>query len=135
MMNCRLFSKLFFMNLLKRRQFIIDVLHPGRANVSKADLKAYVAKQFNVADPATIVSFGFRTQFGGGRSSGFCLIYENQSYLKMFEPRYRQIRAGLKQKVERSRKQMKEAKNRGKKVWGTGRRAALKKERRAAAQE
>ena len=53
----------------------------------------------------------------------------------MFEPRYRQIRAGLKNKVERSRKQLKEAKNRAKKVWGTGRRAALKKERRAAAQE
>merc|ERR1712032_354366 len=96
------------------------------------DLKGYIANQFDVADPSTIISFGFRTQFGGGRSTGFCLIYENQSYLKMFEPRYRQIRAGLKQKVERSRKQMKEAKNRGKKVWGTGRRAALKKERRAA---
>ena len=26
-------------SLLKRRQFIIDVLHPGRANVSKQDLK------------------------------------------------------------------------------------------------
>ena len=97
--------------------------------------QAYVAKQFNVADPATIISFGFRTQFGGARSSGFCLIYENLQYLKMFEPRYRQIRAGLKSKVEKSRKQLKEAKNRGKKVWGTGRRAALKKERRAAAQE
>merc|ERR1712110_120099 len=114
-------------SLLKRRQFIIDVIHPGRANVPKQDLKDFVCKQFNVSDPSTVISFGFRTQFGGGRSSGFCLIYENVEYLKMFEPRYRQIRAGLKTKVEKSRKPMKEAKNRGKKVWGTGRRAELKK--------
>ena len=32
-------KKLVKNNLLRRRQFIIDVIHPGKANVSKADLK------------------------------------------------------------------------------------------------
>ena len=32
-------KKLLKNSLLRRRQFIIDVRHPGRANVSKADLK------------------------------------------------------------------------------------------------
>jgi len=42
------------------------------------------------------------------------------------------VRAGLKDKVETSRKQIKEAKNRGKKIRGTGRRIALHKAKKAA---
>ncbi|MCD7461887.1 ribosomal 40S subunit protein S24B [Datura stramonium] len=69
--------------LLARKQFVIDVLHPGRANVSKAELKE------NCHDNA-----------------------------KKYEPKYRLIRNGLDTKVEKSRKQMKERKNRAKKVRG-----------------
>ncbi len=86
-------------------------------------------------DPETIVVFGFRTKYGGDRSSGFGLIYDNIAALKKFEPKYRQKRLGLLPKKESSRKQIKEAKNRRKKVWGMGRRVAKKKARRAAAQE
>lgn len=35
--------------------------------------------------------FGFRTAFGGGKSTGFALVYDNKEALK-FEPRYRLIR-------------------------------------------
>ncbi len=86
-------------------------------------------------DPETIVLFGFRSAFGGDRSSGFCLIYENIEALKKFEPKYRQRRLGLLPKRETSRKQIKEQKNRSKKVWGVGKRLLKKKARRAAAQE
>ncbi|KAF5191342.1 40S ribosomal protein S24 [Thalictrum thalictroides] len=70
--------------LLSRKQFVIDVLHPGRPNVSKAELKEK-------------------------------LSIENA---KKFEPKYRLIRNGLDTKVEKSRKQMKERKNRALKIRG-----------------
>lgn len=79
--------------------------------------------------------FGFRNKFGGDRSSGFCLIYDNIEALKKFEPKYRQVRLGIIAKTEKSRKQIKELKNRMKKVWGLGRRVVKKKARRAAAME
>ena len=66
-----------------------------------------------------IVLFGFKTAFGGGRSSGFGLIYESIDAAKKFEPKHRVIRAGLKDKVTQSRKQIKEKKNRVKKLRGS----------------
>ncbi|CAO2045154.1 unnamed protein product [Urochloa humidicola] len=103
--------------LLSRKQFVLEVLHPGRANVSKADLKDKLAKVYEVKDPNCIFVFKFRTHFGGGKSTGFGLIYDNVEAAK-FEPKYRLIRNGLATKVEKSRKQMKERKNRAKKIRG-----------------
>jgi small subunit ribosomal protein S24e len=71
-----------------------------------------------VRDPQSIFVFGFRTQFGGGKSTGFGLIYDSVDAAKKFEPKYRLIRNGLATKVEKSRKQMKERKNRAKKIRG-----------------
>lgn len=56
--------------------------------------------------------------FGGHKSTGFCLIYENLEVLKKTEPRYRLIRQGLATKKEGSAKQKKEKKNRLKKLRG-----------------
>ena len=36
-----------------------------------------------------VVMFGFKTHYGGGRSTGFCLIYDAHQYLLKYEPRYR----------------------------------------------
>jgi small subunit ribosomal protein S24e len=84
-----------------------------------------------VADKSLIILFGFRTKFGGGRSSGFALIYENVESAKKFEPKYRLARNGLEKAREGSRKQIKEKKNRDKKVWGVGRRIARHKAKKA----
>lgn len=54
--------------------------------------------------------FGFRTAFGGGRSTGFCLIYDAHQYLLKYEPRYRLQRAGIIEKKKYTRKAYKEAK-------------------------
>ncbi|KAL0718067.1 hypothetical protein Bca4012_067389 [Brassica carinata] len=97
---------------------VIDVLHPGRANVSKAELKEKLARMYEVKDPNAIFVFKFRTHFGGGKSSGFGLIYDNVESAKKFEPKYRLIRNGLDTKIEKSRKQIKERKNRAKKIRG-----------------
>nr|GEY28675.1 40S ribosomal protein S24-1 [Tanacetum cinerariifolium] len=104
--------------LLSRKQFVIDVLHPGKANVSKADLKKYLADIYGVRDESAIFVFKFRTHFGGGKSTGFGLIYDSVENAKKYEPKYRLIRNGLDTKVERSRKQLKERKNRAKKIRG-----------------
>ena len=39
-----------------------------------------------------VVCFGFRTAFGGGKSTGFALIYDSLDFLKKNEPKYRQKR-------------------------------------------
>ncbi|PWA66217.1 40S ribosomal protein S24-1 [Artemisia annua] len=104
--------------LLSRKQFVIDVLHPGKANVSKADLKKNLAEMYGVRDSSAIFVFKFRTHFGGGKSTGFGLIYDSVENAKKYEPKYRLIRNGLDTKVERSRKQLKERKNRAKKIRG-----------------
>ncbi|CAL5379640.1 unnamed protein product [Camellia sinensis] len=113
--------------LLSRKQFIIDVLHPGRPNVSKAELKEKLSRMYEVKDPNAIFVFKFRTHFGGGKSTGFGLIYDSVENAKKYEPKYRLIRIrlggiisgnGLDTKVEKSRKQLKERKNRTKKIRG-----------------
>nr|GEW44509.1 40S ribosomal protein S24-1 [Tanacetum cinerariifolium] len=104
--------------LLSRKQFVIDVLHPGQANVSKAELKEKLASIYSVKDSSAIFVFKFRTHFGGGKSTGFGLIYDTVENAKKYEPKYRLIRNGLDTKVERSRKQLKERKNRAKKIRG-----------------
>merc|ERR1712072_1105331 len=102
-------------------------------NVPKTDLKSNLVKLHKVQDPNCVFLFGFRTAIGGNKSSGFGLIYDNIEAAKKFEPKHRLIRAGLKEAVETSRKQIKEKKNRGKKTRGTGRRLAAHRAKRAAA--
>ena len=68
------------------------MLHPGKPNVSKADLTEALARRFKVKDARTIVIFGFRTAFGGGKSTGFALIYDTLDDVKLVEPKYRLVR-------------------------------------------
>lgn len=77
--------------LLARRQFVVDVLHPSRANVPKAELAEQLAKLYK-SEKARVVPFGFRTAFGGGRSTGFALIYDDEASQRKFEPKHRLIR-------------------------------------------
>ncbi|QID84615.1 ribosomal protein S24A [Saccharomyces pastorianus] len=118
--------------LLARKQFVVDVLHPNRANVSKDELREKLAEVYKAEKDAVSV-FGFRTQFGGGKSVGFGLIYNSVAEAKKFEPTYRLVRYGLAEKVEKaSRQQRKQKKNRDKKIFGTGKRLAKKVARRNA---
>lgn len=49
--------------------------------------------------------FGFRTQYGGGKSTGFALIYDSHEALKKFEPHYRLVRIGAATKIEKASRQ------------------------------
>lgn len=113
---------------------IVDILHPGRATVAKKELQEVIAGMYK-SDPKLTVLFGFRTKFGGGKSTGFCLIYDNENQMRKIEPKSRIIRQGLAEKKEQSRKAMKEAKNKALKVRGTGASIAKHKAKRAAASE
>jgi small subunit ribosomal protein S24e len=112
-------TKKFMTNrLLNRRQMVIEVLHPNRANVSKTEISEALAKMYK-KDEKCVYVFGFKTAFGGGKSTGFGLVYDSLEDALDVEPKYRLIRAGLREKVGGSRKQRKELKNRKKKVRGT----------------
>ena len=86
---------------------------------------------YKVASAPLIQLFGFRTVFGGGKSTGFALIYDDEESEKKYEPKYRLARVGLGPARSGSRKQIKEKKNRDKKVWGVGRRIARHKAKKA----
>ena len=124
--------KFLFNPLLQRKQMVVDVIHPGRANVSKADLKEKIGKLFKVKDDACVLLFGFRTAYGGGKSTGFCNVYESVDAAKKFEKKHFLWRMNVTEMpTKKGRKGIKEAKNRAKKVRGTGRRAQIKAEKRS----
>ncbi|KAI5016755.1 hypothetical protein ZWY2020_006606 [Hordeum vulgare] len=53
--------------LLARKQFVLEVIHPGRANLSKAELTEKLSKVYKVKDPNCIFAFKFRTHFRGSK--------------------------------------------------------------------
>lgn len=62
--------------------------------------------------------YGFRTQFGGGKSSGFCKLYDSIEAVKQFECRYMVARQDIAEHKRYPRKNQKERKNRTKKLRG-----------------
>jgi small subunit ribosomal protein S24e len=104
-----------------------DVLHPNRPNVSKDDLRAKLAEVYK-SNKDQINVFGMRTQYGGGKSTGFALIYDSVEAMKKFEPHYRLVRVGFATKIEKaSRQQRKQRKNRSKEFRGTAKTKGAKK--------
>merc|ERR1712228_92707 len=104
--------------LLNRKQMVVDVLHPGRATVPKSEIREKLGKMYKTTSDV-VFCFGFRTAFGGGKTTGFALVYDTLDYAKKIEPKYRPARHGLVEIKKTARKQMKERKNRMKKARGT----------------
>jgi ribosomal protein S24E len=50
------------------------------------------SKMFKVNEVNRVILFGFRTAFGGGKSTGFALIYDTIEDAKKYEPKYRLAR-------------------------------------------
>ena len=75
--------------LLGRKQFIIDVTHKDKPNIPKKELQKKLAQIFNITDESTISLFGFKTRFGGLKSSGFGFIYDNIKTIRETEPIYK----------------------------------------------
>jgi len=112
--------------LLGRKQMVVDVLHPSRANVSKDELREKLGELYKTSKDQVSV-FGFRTQYGGGKSTGFALLYDSAEAMKKFEPHYRLVRYGQANKIEKaSRQQRKQRKNRAKTLRGTAKTKGVK---------
>ena len=61
-----------------------------------------------------------QTKFGGGSSTGFANVYDSLDFLKKNEVRYRLVRSGLAERIDKkARQQRKQLKNRQLKVRGT----------------
>jgi len=118
--SCTIRTRRYMTNaLLSRKQMVVEVLHEGRATVPKVEIREKLARMYKVKDPNVISLFGFKTTFGGGRSTGFALLYDTINQMKKYEPKYRQIRMKVvEKKTPVLRKQRKERKNRAKKVRG-----------------
>ena len=92
-----------------------DVLHPDRPNVSKDELRQKLSELYKAPKDAVSV-FGFRTQYGGGKSTGFALVYDSPDSAKKFEPRYRLVRYGLATKVEKASRQQRTYRSRPRRI-------------------
>ncbi|MCA0772518.1 hypothetical protein KQW18_22675, partial [Vibrio vulnificus] len=76
---------------------VLDVLHPGKATVPKTEIREKLAKMYKTT-PDVVFVFGFKTQFGGGKTTGFAMVYDSLDYAKKNEPKYRLSRHGLYEK-------------------------------------
>ena len=76
-------------------------------------------------DAKNMVLYGFRTAFGGNRSVGFCLCYDNQQYLVKYEANYRLRRLDILPKRNPKRKAEKELKRKIKKSRAAERKKVL----------
>src|SRR6478752_840904 len=85
-------------------RFYSDILHPNRANISKEELREKLGSLYKAVKDQISV-FGLRTQFGGGKTTGFALVYDSPEAMKKFEPHYRLVRVGLASKIERASRQ------------------------------
>ena len=109
-------------SLLNRRQMIIDVLHPNSGPPPRAELQAKLAATYKVKDSNQIFVYGFKTAFGGGKTTGFALIYDTLNDALNTEPKYRLYRSKLAEKVPHplglTRQLRRQLKNRLKKYRG-----------------
>lgn len=115
--------------LLDRKQFVVELKHEGEKAPTRDEVKDQIVKTLH-ADKNLTVVFALHTHFGGGTTSGFAYIYQNQDALKKFEPKHRLIKAGLAQKGTKTRRMRKNDHKQKVKVWGSGVRAAAHKTRR-----
>ena len=63
------------------------MIHPEMANVSKAAIKTKLAHLYKTKEDVVSV-YGLKTKFGGGRSTGFALIYDSLDAKKKYDLKF-----------------------------------------------
>ena len=114
-----LFTKQLVHNpLLCRKQMGIEIIHTNSMNVSKTQIREKLASMFKV-DVSVIAVYGMKFKFGGGRSTGFALVYDSVDARKANDQKCFLRRDDLVQKTKKvGRKQGKEIKSRAKRLRG-----------------
>lgn len=115
--------------LLDRKQFIVDLSHPGAKAPSRDEIKDLVAKQCSASNERVVI-FGLHTKFGGGRTTGFGFVYDSKDAMMKVEPSHRLVKAGLSEKSKSTRRMRKNTRKQKMKVWGSGARSQKHKVRR-----
>merc|ERR1712021_178787 len=116
-----------------RKLMTNDISHPNLPTPDKALLRKLICEHLSKAkhakaDPDATPIFGLRTDYGGGKTTGFALVYDNVQAAKDIEPKHRLIKIGLSEAVSKTaRKQRKEKKNREKKFRGTRKEKRIRK--------
>ena len=95
------------------RKFQIHVIHSGRGNLSRPEIKEELARKFNVANKQTIFISSFQTK--PPFSKGFGIIYDIIENALKHEPTHRLAQNGLKSHVVKTTKESttRAKKNRG----------------------
>ena len=62
------------------------------------------------SEERNVILYGFKTVYGGGKTTGFCLIYNNYQYLLKYENKFRLRKMDILPKPVLSRKGKKELK-------------------------
>ncbi|VCW79509.1 unnamed protein product [Gulo gulo] len=97
-------TRKFITDRLQRKQMVTDVFLYGKATAPKTEVQEKLSKIHKTTLDVFFV-FGFRTHFGGGKTTGFGLIYDSLDYAKKNEPKHRLARHDLyDQKKQMSRK-------------------------------
>ena len=79
--HCR-FTKVKNNRLLNRVQLVVDLYHDRSANVTKTQIRDIVANKYKKTH---VVLVGLKKLFGGGRTKGIALVYDNEDSMKRTE--------------------------------------------------
>lgn len=82
---------------LLQKQMVIEVLHPEKAIVPKTEIWEKLARVYKTTRDV-IFAFGFRTHFGGDKTTGFSMTYGSLDYTKKNDPKHRLVRHSLSEK-------------------------------------
>merc|ERR1712151_578402 len=73
-------------------QMCVDVFHGSVAKIPNESIREYMRSHFK--KPHVSV-FGVKKYYGGGRTRGYCVIYDNEESMKKYEPKYRAKRVTI----------------------------------------
>lgn len=65
------------------------MFHPNVPKISNETIREYMRTHFK--KPHVSV-FGVKKYYGGARTRGYCLVYDNEESMKKYEPNHRQRR-------------------------------------------
>ena len=80
-LHCR-FSKVKNNRLLNRTQMVVDVYHSSEGNVTKEQIREVLRQKFKKQH---VVLIQVKKLFGGGRTKGIALVYDNEESMRKIE--------------------------------------------------
>ena len=95
------FSKVKNNRLLNRVQMVVEVFHARDQKVTKEQIREVIKAKFK---KPYVVLIQVKKLFGGGRTKGYALVYDNEESLKKIETVRRQDREAREKLAPKDRK-------------------------------